>query len=473
MCHKREPCFVSYAEISIGDSERQKEIAMQSEIMHTDVIVIGGGLAGLATASYLARAGVDVILFEKSTNVGGRAVTQNVDGYSFNRGIHALYCGGPLEDALRELGISYSSGRARDVFVLDRGKLYPFPASLSTLLSTGFLDVGDKLEMARLFATLPRLKSQELANVSVQDWLRHALKRPRVRQFLETYACTVVYSAALDLVSAEVLVKKLQLLLKHPVLYIDGGWQTLVDGLRSAAEQAGAHIVSGARVESIVYQSEYAQGVRLRDGRIIRASAVIIATPPQDAVKLLDNGAYQPLRKIVDSLVPAQVACLDVALSRLPDARYPIVQDMEHPRFMAVQSVYARVAPSGGALIHVFKQLDPARPTDPREDERELEDMLNAVQPGWRDVLVRRVYLPRIEAIGALPTASSGGYAGRPGPRVPGLANLYLAGDWIGEGFLADASMGSAREVAQLLLRKQTTLSAKKEAVARCSSPIR
>lgn len=438
---------------------------MQSEFTQTDVIVVGGGLAGLATAGYLARAGVDVTLFEKSANMGGRAATQNFDGYSFNRGIHALYCGGALEEVLRELGISYSAGRPRDVFVLNQGKLYPFPADLSSLLRTGFLDVGDKLEAARLFATLPRLKSQELANVSVREWLRRALKRPRVRQFMETYACTVVYSAALDLVSAEALVKKLQLLLKHPILYIDGGWQTLVDGLRRTAEQAGTHIVSGARVESIIYQGEYAQGVRLRDGSILHASAVVIATPPQDAVKLLDDGAYEPLRRIVDLLVPAQVACLDVALSRLPDARYPVVQDMEHPRFLSVQSVYSHLAPAGGALIHAFKQLDPARPTDPREDERELENMLDTLQPGWREVLVKRIYLPRIEAIGALPTAVSGGYAGRPGSHVPGLANLYLAGDWIGEGFLADASMGSAREVAHLLLQEQATLTATRESV--------
>jgi len=70
-----------------------------------------------------------------------------------------------------------------------------------------------------------------------------------------------------------------------------------------------------------------------------------------------------------------------------------------------------------------------------------------------REVLVKRVFLPHIEAIGMLPTASGGGYAGRPGPQVPGIANLYLAGDWIGAGFLSDPSMGSARQVAQLILQ--------------------
>jgi phytoene dehydrogenase-like protein len=126
---------------------------------------------------------------------------------------------------------------------------------------------------------------------------------------------------------------------------------------------------------------------------------------------------------------------------------------MERARFMSTQSLYSHVAPTGGALIYTFKQLDPRQPTDPREDEHDLEDLLDTAQPGWRDVLVKRQYLPRIDAIGMLPTASGGGYAGRPGPQLPGITNLYLAGDWIGEGFLSDPSMGSARRAAQRVLK--------------------
>ena len=73
-------------------------------------------------------------------------------------------------------------------------------------------------------------------------------------------------------------------------------------------------------------------------------------------------------------------------------------------------------------------------------------------QPGWRDLLVKRIYLPRIDAVGMLPTAAGGGFAGRPGPRAADLPGLYLAGDWIGPGFLADAAFDSARTVAHLLL---------------------
>jgi phytoene dehydrogenase-like protein len=234
---------------------------------------------------------------------------------------------------------------------------------------------------------------------------------------------------------------------------VDGGWRTLVDGLRAAAERAGARIVSNVQVESVEISNGHARSVRLHDGSVVRASAVVVATSPRDAAKLVDGGENPAMGQIVEGLIPARIACLDVALERLPVPDRPVVQDLDGPRFISAQSVYSRLAPEGAALIISFKQLDPRYPGDPREDERDLEDLLDAAQPGWRGALVRRQYLPRIEAVGTLPTAREGGFAGRPGPRVPGLDNLYLAGDWVGsKGFLVDASMASAHRAAELVL---------------------
>ena len=45
-----------------------------------DVVVIGGGHNGLVAAAYLARAGMKTILVEARTELGGMALTGDVDG---------------------------------------------------------------------------------------------------------------------------------------------------------------------------------------------------------------------------------------------------------------------------------------------------------------------------------------------------------------------------------------------------------
>ena len=438
---------------------------MEPKPAQTEVAVVGGGIAGLTAACFLARGGAEVTLFEKAPRLGGRAATRESGGFLFNRGIHALYTGGAASRAFEELGLTYGHGTPKETFVLDGNVLRPFPTSPSQFLRTELLGAGDKMGLVRFLTGLSRAKPKDLAGTSLQGWLDAKVRRPRLRRLLNSLAYPLVYTSALDLVSAEVFVDKFQRALKHPVHYVDGGWRVLVDGLREVAESAGARVVNDARVEAVEVSGGRARGVRLRDGSVVRASAVVLATGPRDASKLVGGGEHSALPRVVDRLIPGRVACLDVALVRLPSPDIPVVQDLGGPRFMTAQSLYSRVAPEGAALVYTFKQLDPRRPGDPREDERDLEDLLDAAQPGWREVLVNRQYLPRIEAVGALPTAESGGFAGRPGPRVPGLEDLYLAGDWVGpEGFLVDASVASARRAAQSVLEDDP--SARREVAA-------
>jgi phytoene dehydrogenase-like protein len=419
-----------------------------------DVAIVGGGVAGLTAASYLARAGRSVALFERSSTFGGRAATTEHDGFLFNRGAHALYTGGAASDVLRELGVTYRAGVPTRVFGLADGRVSPLPISPVTLLTTRLLDVPARIELVRILSALPRVNPASLGATTVADWIAATARRAHTRRLLTAFAEAYVYSAALDLVSADVFVDKLQRSLRHPIHYVDGGWQTLVDGLARRAAAAGARIETGAAVEAVALEGDRAVGVRV-GGQVVDASAVVLATEPTAASRLVGAGDHASLRRIVDSLIPGRVACLDVALRRLPTPSHPVVFDLDRPRLATAQSVYARVAPPGSALVHAMAWLDPREPEDPAAEEHALEELLDTVQPGWRDLVVKRLYLPRIAAVGAVPLAASGGFVGRPDVAVSGLAGLYLAGDWVGaEGFLIDASAASARQAARTILAR-------------------
>jgi hypothetical protein len=105
-------------------------------------------------------------------------------------------------------------------------------------------------------------------------------------------------------------------------------------------------------------------------------------------------------------------------------------------------------------MIHVLKYLA-AGEGDARADQRELEGLLDLIQPGWRDAVVEHRFLPNMLVSNALPTAAAGGLRGRPDVAVPGTAGVYVAGDWVGpEGLLADASLASARRAAEAIVAR-------------------
>ncbi|MDX2169029.1 MAG: hypothetical protein SF182_18320, partial [Deltaproteobacteria bacterium] len=191
--------------------------------------------------------------------------------------------------------------------------------------------------------------------------------------------------------------------------------------------------------------------VRLATGDVLDADAVVIATPPDGAAALLDGAAGATVRRWAAESVPVEAACLDVGLRSLPRPRSTFALGIDRPLYLSVHSAVARLAPQGGAMIHVLK-YQATGSHDAKADERELEGLLDLIQPGWRAQLVERRFLPRMVAASALPTAAQGGLAGRPGPQVPGADGVYVAGDWVGdEALLADASLASARRVARLI----------------------
>ena len=141
----------------------------------TDVVVVGGGLAGLTASRQLADAGLSVRLFEREQTLGGRVQTTAADGFQFDHGFQVLFTGYPAvrrELDLEELDlrpfspgatIAWSNHRSAFVDPLKRPS-----AALRSLLNTD-ITLRDKLRLLWLRIALGRADMDTLFEGSDQS----------------------------------------------------------------------------------------------------------------------------------------------------------------------------------------------------------------------------------------------------------------------------------------------------------------
>ena len=417
-------------------------------------------MAGLAASIFLARAGRTVTIFEKRRYLGGRAVTHLRHGFRFNLGPHAFYRGGIGSQVLRELGIPVRGGRPDGngiAFLADRE--YRFPGNPLSLLITGMLSVADKVEAVPLLLRIRYTKNFErYASLSVREWLDQRVKRERVRETLEALIRLATYCDEPERQSASAALAQLRLAMRG-VVYVDEGWQKIVDSLHSSAVAAGVNFVTSSRVVAIEHDGQV-RGIEIggleleiekdtvsvalpnpaedEKGTRLSAETVLLAVDPETARELIQTPVDWP------EMRPVIASCLDVALSRLPRPKRKFAVAIDDPLYLSVHSAWAQLTPKGGALIHTARYGGGS--------QSELEKLLDRVQPGWRDVVVHRRFLPAMTVSNAVLPPKKGDTPIRPQPVTP-IRGLYLAGDWVGDtGILSDASLASARAAAKAIL---------------------
>ena len=411
-----------------------------------EVIVVGGGLAGLCAARLCQRAGARVVVVEPHA-LGGRARTDVIDGFSFNLGPHALYMGGPAQRILGELGIVPTGGppAAKATFGVLAGKVGVLPVGPVSLLKTRFVGAKGKLGIAKVLGTLPRIKADEHANETVRQWIESLRVPDDAAALLLMLVRIATYADAPDLLSADVAISQLQYAVGKGVLYIDGGWQSMVDRL---AQGVDVRIGRVTRVGADATSGQRAVAVELDNGDVLVARSVIVASGlPETAARLLGREPF-----VVGP--PLEAACLELGLRAIPERR--VVMGIDQPLYFSVHSPPARLAPSGMAVAAVARYIAPlgsggtapGPSASPAQARAELE--AHARHSGLTaDDIVTARYLHRMTVVAAMATAATGGLTGRTSVDASGVPNVFLAGDWVGPvGHLADASLASAEAAA-------------------------
>ena len=308
-----------------------------------DVIVVGGGLAGLACATALGDHGMRVRLLEADDNAGGRArsFSDEVTGDRVDIGPHIVLS--EYRNLLRLLEQFGSHGQvawqgSRFITFVDKPRpvtfyVRPLPAPLHfmpSLLRIPQVSLGDIASNARLFWRVMRLRADDVQRLD-GDPAEAVLRRWGVRRrFIDWYWRTVsmaIMNVPLERCSAGALLAFFRYMIGvggYQVGFAATGLGDLFvpQATRRIAAQGG-DVLLRTRVAQVEPGREGdVAGVRLADGSVLHARWVVSALPPQDLLPLLphawssDHAMFQDIGRFAPSPYISTYLWFDRKLTR-------------------------------------------------------------------------------------------------------------------------------------------------------------
>lgn len=264
--------------------------------MSDDVIVVGGGLAGLVAARRLAERGADVTLLERRETVGGRVRSRRRDGFTLDRGFQVLFTGYPA--VKRELDLA-----GLDLRRFKPGAVIARPGERS-VLSDPLRDPGAAVEslfnpeipLSDKFRTLllrRELRSRELDSIfegrdtDVRTYLREwGFSNAFIENFVAPFYGGITLDRSLS-TSRRVFEYTFATLSSGDTAVPADGMGAITAQLADRATAAGATVETGVRVTDVEPTDD--GGVRLRTSEGTRPAGIaIVATDPRTAAKLTD-----------------------------------------------------------------------------------------------------------------------------------------------------------------------------------------
>lgn len=316
----------------------------------SDVIVIGGGLAGLAASVALAQSGVKVTLLESRPRLGGRASSfeDAATGELIDNCQHvAMGCCTNFRHFCQVTGIEASFRRERELFFVAppalttnnrsdvcRFSAMPLPAPLhlaAAFLRLSYLTWREKLALARGLKALARERAETARQRNFADWLAEQQQPTNVIERFWWVVLVSALSESLDRVSVAAAQK----------VFVDGflanrhGWELSLptvplDELYSGQltgwlTSHGVEVRLKTGVERLVLENDRVTAVELRNGERLSAQQFVLAVPQHRVRSFLpDEWQNKSPFDRLDQLETAPIASVhlwfDRPITQLPHA---------------------------------------------------------------------------------------------------------------------------------------------------------
>jgi squalene-associated FAD-dependent desaturase len=423
-----------------------------------DVVVIGGGVAGLAAAASLADRGARVIVIEARPHLGGRASSfvDPATGEIVDNGQHILMgCYRETFAFLRRIG-AMSRVRVQPSLAVpfidtagNRSVLTcpPLPAPwhlVGGVIEWDALGWGDRLSVLRLGAPV-KTEQRRLRGATglmacspeetVENWLVRNGQTPRLREMLWDPLALAALNQPPREAAAPTFVRVLaEMFGPDPqaasIAFPSVPLHAMYAGPAREYVEARAGQVWTNALARVIVEGGRAVGVRARGGREVRAGA-IVSTVPWFALQPLFGEVPPPFQRIVSDA--ARMASCPIVTVNLWFDRSVLGTPFVGLPGRTMQWAFDRGAIAGSGLSHVSLVSSGAAPVVRLGSDavvsialREMRDAL----PEARSAAVRSASVIR-ERRATFSLAP--GQPARPTTDTP-LPGFYLAGDWTDTG---------------------------------------
>jgi phytoene dehydrogenase-like protein len=102
-------------------------------------------------------------------------------------------------------------------------------------------------DWSQFLNSLAIIDFSQLENVTVQEWLDKNIHDKNVAEIIKIVARLNTYANDPDIQSIGSALGQIYVASREGNMYLDGGWQTLIDGLLTIAKNANARIVTGKK----------------------------------------------------------------------------------------------------------------------------------------------------------------------------------------------------------------------------------
>lgn len=272
--------------------------------MICDVLVIGGGVSGLAAAYELLQRGHDVRVVERQVNVGGNAISSRFDGFLMEHGPSTMNAAVPEGlDFVRQLGLASSAidlgKNVRHRYLLDNDKLHGISTHPFGFLFSNYLSLAARFSIMTEILRPPRA---DIADESIHDFVSRRFGAEFSERVMDPLAAGLFSGDARELSVAAVFPKLVEFECIHgsitrAILAAKRGsepgrrlfsWPHGIATLpKLLAQRLGSRIRSNTAVKRL---RATASGFEtFTNAGSISSKAVVLAVQPHVAASLLDK----------------------------------------------------------------------------------------------------------------------------------------------------------------------------------------